>query len=162
MKTIPGEAGAGPGTVVGVNVALTGVLKDQSDIAVYGMVEGEVISDNLVTIGQTAQVKGPVRGRIITIAGVVRGSITANEKLEILETGKVFGAIDAKDLVVHSGASLSGKVTMEIEEESVEPEVAKEKPDLAAEPAEEKTDQPVVEKESEEAESKDLLLPDDE
>lgn len=116
LKTNPNEGVSGPGTVVGVNVALSGTLKDQNDIAVYGMVDGEVVSEKSVMVGQTAQVKGPVRGRVITIAGVVRGSIDASEKLELLETGKVFGSIAAKDLVVKSGAIIAGKVTMATDE----------------------------------------------
>src|SRR3989344_4852274 len=107
----------GPGTTVGVNVALSGTLKDQNDISIFGMVEGEVISERAVTIGQTAQVKGPVRGELVTIAGVVRGAVTANEKLELLETGKVFGSISTKNLVVHSGAVLVGKSEMPTEDD---------------------------------------------
>lgn len=122
LKTGPNEGVSGPGTVVGVNVALSGTLKDQNDIAVYGMVDGEVVSDKSVTVGQTAQVKGPVRGKVITIAGVVRGSIDASEKLEILETGKVFGSIATRDLVVRSGAVIAGKVAMGADE-GEEPEI---------------------------------------
>ncbi|MEK7171232.1 MAG: polymer-forming cytoskeletal protein [Patescibacteria group bacterium] len=102
----------GPGTIVGVNVSLSGTLKDQNDISVFGMIEGEVISEKAVIIGQSAQVKGPVKGELVTIAGVVRGSITAHEKLELLETGKVFGSISTKNLVIHSGAVLIGKSEM--------------------------------------------------
>lgn len=113
MKNVPLESGAnGPGTVVGVNVALTGTLKDQNDISIYGMVDGEVISEKSVAVGQSAQVKGPVRGQVVTVAGVIRGSIEAGTKLEVLETGKIFGAIDARDLVVHSGAIIIGKISM--------------------------------------------------
>lgn len=131
LKTGPNEGVSGPGTVVGVNVALSGTLKDQNDIAVYGMVDGEVVSDKSVTVGQTAQVKGPVRGKVITIAGVVRGSIDASEKLEILETGKVFGSIATKDLVVRSGAVIAGKVAMgveDVEEAPTEEKVELDKP----------------------------------
>ena len=112
----------GPGTTVGVNVALSGTLKDQNDIAVFGMVEGEVISEKSVSIGQSAQVKGPIHGKVVTISGTVRGAIKADEKLEVLETGKVFGSINAKDLVIHSGAILVGKCDMPTgeEEEAVE------------------------------------------
>ncbi len=109
--------GEGPGTVVGVNVALSGTLKDQNDISVHGMVEGEVVSEKTVTVGQTAQVKGPVRGKIITVAGVIRGSIDASEKLEVLETGKIFGSVTTRDMVVRSGAQISGKVTMGLDED---------------------------------------------
>ena len=58
------------------------------------------------------------------MAGVVRGAITANEKLELLETGKVFGSISTKNLVVHSGAAFIGKCEMPSsdEQEPVSPE----------------------------------------
>lgn len=118
MKTIPGDETSGPGTVVGVNVALTGTLKDQNDIVIHGMVDGEVVSERTVSVGQTAQVKGPVKGQLVTIAGVVRGEITAGEKLEVLETGKIYGSIETRDLVVHSGALIVGKVSMSNEEEA--------------------------------------------
>jgi cytoskeletal protein CcmA (bactofilin family) len=102
----------GPGTTVGVNVALSGTLKDQNDIHIFGLIDGEVISEKTVTVGKTAQVKGPVKGQIVSIAGVVRGSIDATERLELLDTAKVFGSISTKDLVIHSGAAFAGKCTM--------------------------------------------------
>lgn len=162
MKNIPMEGSSGPGTVVGVNVALTGVLKDQNDIAVYGMVEGEVVSDKLVTIGQTAQVKGPVKGQIITVAGIVRGAIEAHEKLEILETGKVFGSIVAKDLVVHSGATISGKVTMASEEEAEEVKTEVKEKENEKESKEGDKEVETASESEVEAAPDDLLLPDDE
>ncbi len=144
----------GPGTVVGVNVALSGTLKDQNDIAVHGMVEGEVVSEKTVTVGQSAQVKGPVRGKVITIAGVVRGSIDASEKLEVLETGKIFGSVTTRDMVVRSGAQISGKVTMGMDED----EAAKPMPD-------EPTPEPAAETEVKNEESsgeEPILKPDEE
>lgn len=113
--------GTGPGTTVGVNVALTGTLKDQNDISIFGMVEGEVISDKLVVVGETAQIKGPIKGKVVTVAGTVRGEIEASEKLELLATGKVYGGIATRDLIVHSGAFLVGKSSMlGVEEEPTE------------------------------------------
>lgn len=149
MKNLTIPTQEGPGTVVGVNVALSGTLKDQNDIAVYGMVDGEVISDKSVTIGQTAQVKGPVKGMIITIAGTVRGSIEAGEKLEIVATGKVFGSIATKDLVVHSGALLVGKSDMPSNEPT---EAGESEPETA----------PDDSKNSNDAESAEELTPDTE
>lgn len=144
----------GPGTVVGVNVALSGTLKDQNDIIVYGMVDGEVISERSVTVGQSAQVKGPIRGGVVTVAGTVRGSIEAGEKLELMETGRVYGSISAKDLIVRSGALLIGKVAMEGEglEETAE-QSAETPPEENVEPAEATT---------EEAKDNDILAPDEE
>ncbi|MEK9167136.1 MAG: polymer-forming cytoskeletal protein [Patescibacteria group bacterium] len=134
----------GPGTIVGVNVSLSGTLKDQNDISVFGMVEGEVVSEKTVTIGQTAQVKGPVKGELVTIAGVVRGAISASEKLELLETGRVFGSIETKNLVIHSGGLFVGKCEMPTGEETVE------EPEAVADSA------------SEETSTEETLVPDEE
>ncbi len=124
---------AGPGTVIGTNVKLIGALRDASDITVHGVVEGEVVSEKNIMIGETAQVKGPVNGTMVTIAGLVKGSVDASSRLEITSTGKVFGNVMAKDLVIKSGAIFVGKCAMaadEPKEGTVEPEEIK----LAAKP----------------------------
>lgn len=105
-------AGSGPGTIVGTNVKLTGILKDTNDITVHGKVEGEVISDHNVMVTETAEIKGPITGHNVTVAGVVNGSVAAAAKLEILPTGKIYGAITMKDLTIRSGAIFIGKSSM--------------------------------------------------
>ncbi len=107
---------SGPGTIVGANVTLTGTLKDMGDVAIHGKIEGEVISERSIVVGETAEIKGPISGQVITLAGVVRGSIDAGQKLEILPTGKVFGSISTRELIIRSGAIFVGKSTMPIEE----------------------------------------------
>lgn len=81
----------GPGTIVGINVRLTGTLKDIDDIIIRGKVEGEIISEKNVLIADSAVVRGPITAQVVTIAGKVRGTIAASQKLEILPPGKVFG-----------------------------------------------------------------------
>ncbi len=107
---------SGPGTVIGANVKLTGALRDVNDITIHGTVDGEVSSEKNVTVGETAQVKGPVGGANVSVAGTIRGSVDASNRLEILPTGKVFGNITIKDLVIRSGAIFVGKSTMNAEE----------------------------------------------
>lgn len=118
---------SGPGTTIGANVKLAGTLQDASDIVIHGRIEGEVISSQAINISESAYVKGPVSGELVTIAGKVRGSITATGKMEIQPSGKVFGSITSKDLSIKSGAIFVGKCTMpteekeEIEEKEEEP-----------------------------------------
>lgn len=119
---------AGPGTIVGSNVVLTGTLKDMGDIALHGTVEGEVFSERSVIVGETAQVKGPVSGQVVTLAGTIRGAIEASQKLEILPSGKVFGSISTRELIVRSGAIFVGKCTMPVEEATSEPEEKEDSP----------------------------------
>ncbi len=108
---------SGPGTVIGSNVLLTGILKDSGDITIHGRMEGEVSSERSIVVGETAEIKGPISGQIITVAGVVRGSIDAGQKLELLPTGKVYGSIATRELIIRSGAIFVGKSTMPVEEE---------------------------------------------
>lgn len=109
----------GPGTVIGANVKLVGTLRDMNDITVHGTVEGEVISEKTITIGETAQVKGPVSGQVVSVAGIIRGSIEASSRLELLPTGKVYGNITARDLIIRSGAIFVGKSVMSADEEKM-------------------------------------------
>lgn len=118
---------SGQGTVVGANVKLIGTLQDSNDVIIHGRIEGEVISNQAVSITETAYVKGPISGELVTIAGKVRGSITATGKLEIMPTGKIFGSITSKDLSIRSGAIFVGKCTMPEGEKEAE-EVVEEKP----------------------------------
>ena len=119
---------SGPGTVVGANVKLVGTLQDANDIIIHGRIEGEVISNQAISITETAYIKGPINAELVTVAGKIRGSITATGKLEILPTGKVFGSVTTKDLAIRSGAIFIGKCTMpdeekeEIEEKPPTPE----------------------------------------
>ncbi|MCA9388828.1 polymer-forming cytoskeletal protein [Candidatus Berkelbacteria bacterium] len=103
---------AGPGTVVGANVKLTGTISDVNDITVHGSVEGEVASDKTVIIAETATVKGPVSAQMVSISGRVNGSVTAHQKLELLPTAKINGGITTKELIIKSGASFNGKCSM--------------------------------------------------
>lgn len=102
----------GPGTVVGANVKLTGTISDVNDIVIHGTVEGEVISDKTITITETASVKGPVTGHLVSVSGRVNGAITAHEKLELQPTADVSGSISTKELIIKSGAVFNGKSTM--------------------------------------------------
>lgn len=105
-------AASGPGTVVGANVKLTGTISDVNDIVIHGTVEGEVISDKTITITETASVKGPITGQLVSVSGKVNGAITAHEKLELQPTADVNGSLSTKELIIKSGALFNGKSSM--------------------------------------------------
>ncbi len=102
----------GPGTVVGANVRLSGILSDINDINIHGQVEGEVISEKTVIVAKTAFVKGPIHAKVLSVAGKVQGDIACSEKVEIVESGEISGSITTNDLVIKSGAIFNGKCKM--------------------------------------------------
>lgn len=99
-------------TIIGINVNLKGNLKNKGSIQVNGSVEGEVRSDENVTVGETASIKGPVIAKVIEVSGIIKGLVEATEKLEINPTGKVVGDINVKSLIIKQGATFVGKSAM--------------------------------------------------
>ena len=114
-----------PGTVVGANVKLQGTLRDTQDIIIYGQVEGEVISDETVTVEENASIKGPVNAQVVLLSGTIKGALDAKEKLEIHPTGRLSGSVNTANLIIHSGAIFNGKSVM-TEKESRKTSPAKE------------------------------------
>lgn len=100
-------------TVIGVEVQVKGNLHNKGSILINGNVEGEIRSDENVTIGETASVAGPIIAKSILISGKVTGTIEAHEKLEIDPTGVATGDIKTKILIVREGAVFNGNSTMD-------------------------------------------------
>lgn len=100
------------GTIVGSSVHLTGIIKDTSDIVIYGSVEGEIHSEQKIIIEESAFIKGPVNGGEVVISGTVVGTITAKNRLELNQNGTIKGNIDTAELLIHAGATFIGKSNM--------------------------------------------------
>lgn len=99
-------------TVIGVEVNVKGDIKNKGSIQINGTVEGEIKSDEDVTIGQTASVIGPTTAKNILVSGKVNGILTGNEKVEIDPTGSVNGDIKTKVLIIREGAVFNGNCSM--------------------------------------------------
>ncbi|OQB06438.1 MAG: Polymer-forming cytoskeletal [bacterium ADurb.Bin212] len=99
-------------TVIGVEVQVKGNLQNKGSILVNGNVEGEIKSDENVTVGETATVTGPIVAKSILISGKVNGTVEAAEKLEVDPTGLINGDIKTKILIVREGAVFNGNSSM--------------------------------------------------
>lgn len=99
-------------TIIGADVHVKGNLKNKGSIQINGTVEGEIKSEEDITVGESASVVGPVVAKNILISGKVDGTIDASEKLEIDPTGVVQGDIKTKILIVREGANFNGTTSM--------------------------------------------------
>ena len=100
------------GTIVGSSVHLTGVIKDSSDITIFGGVDGEISSEQKVIIEESAIVKGPINAAEVIVSGRINGTITAKQRLELNPSGSIKGNIETGELLIHSGAIFIGKCNM--------------------------------------------------
>jgi cytoskeletal protein CcmA (bactofilin family) len=119
-------------TVIGPNAHFRGDIQSDGGVRIDGIFEGAIdITGNLV-IGEGAKLIAEVNANNISISGAIKGNISGN-RVEILETGRVWGDLTINSLLLNEGAYLRGQTTMhgDIEPPMIEPP----KPRHAAQPA---------------------------
>jgi cytoskeletal protein CcmA (bactofilin family) len=99
-------------STVATDTSWRGTLRSGASIQIDGSFEGQIETEQELTITGDARVEATVRAESITVAGQLNGQINCRGRLEILPTGRVSGQIDAGRFVVHEGAYLGGQVRM--------------------------------------------------
>ena len=107
----PNELGAylGPGTKI------SGKLIFDGPTTIDGEVEGEIVAQANITIGQQAVIKGKISASSILVQGKVMADVQAEKKLEIQPPGSVVGDVNTQSLVIGDGATLEGHISMKKE-----------------------------------------------
>jgi cytoskeletal protein CcmA (bactofilin family) len=78
--------------------------------------KGEVECAGVVVLADQGEVEGEIRARFISIAGKVKGTIRASEKIEIKANGIVLGDIHTSSLVIEPGGYFDGQCHMPVPE----------------------------------------------
>ena len=69
-----------------------------------GHFQGTIVSDSMLVIGEPGKVEADVQVGYIVVNGEVKGTIRAEDKVEIHSRGRVVGSIITPKLVVDEGA----------------------------------------------------------
>ena len=116
---------------LGTSVVIKGHLSASEDLTIHGHFEGEIeLPAHTVTVGNDAQVEAPIHARGIVIEGTVHGEVTATERVEIRETGRLDGAVVAPRICIATGAWVRGTVRTQAVDAAT-PGVAKSAPVVA-------------------------------
>lgn len=91
------------------DVEVTGTLKFESELIFDGKLDGEIISEGVLTLGKNAHVKGEVRTKAVTVHGTVNGNITVTERCELKASSQLNGDLKAMRIVIEDGATFIGK-----------------------------------------------------
>src|SRR3984957_3142034 len=105
MSTTPGPAK----NVLSSDVEIKGSIKFSGELTFDGKIEGEIQTDGLLTLGDSAVVNGNINAQSVIVRGKVTGNIHAKEKIEIKAKTELFGDIRATKLVVEEGVTFVGK-----------------------------------------------------
>ena len=104
-------------TIIGDNSKIEGLLLTSDSTRVDCLLQGKILSESSVIIGEHGVIRGDIKAVDILIAGTVYGNIRADSKIEITGTGRVLGDMFTKTLVIDEGASFKGNCTMDLSED---------------------------------------------
>lgn len=100
------------GSVIGRGVEFEGTLNAHETIRIEGFIKGNVVSDGTVIIGRGGKIDGKIDAKYILIGGDAYGELFASEKIEVNPSGRVFGNIHTKALIVDEKALFRGTCEM--------------------------------------------------
>ncbi len=118
-------------TVIGPNAHFRGDIVSEGGVRVDGIFEGTIETTGNLVIGESAKVIADIHANNVSVSGAVKGNIFGN-RVEILETGRVWGDLTVSSLLLNEGAYLRGQTTMHADIEP--PQLEPPKPRPAAEP----------------------------
>ncbi len=105
-------------TVVSSGTKIEGTIEVEESIRIDGELQGELIAQGDVFIGEKGKLKADVQGDDVMIAGEVEGNVKAEGKLEIVDTARLIGDICISNLVIHDGAVFKGRSTSKFASEN--------------------------------------------
>jgi cytoskeletal protein CcmA (bactofilin family) len=111
----PAGLPADVGAYLGAGTKINGKLHFDGPATIEGEVEGEIIAQANITIGQQATVKGKISAASILVQGKVLADVQTEKKLEIQPPGSIIGDISTQGLVIGDGAILEGHISMKKE-----------------------------------------------
>ena len=97
-----------PASLLSADLHVTGNMKTTGDINVEGTVEGDIRA-HLLTIGESATIKGEVTADDVVINGRIVGRVRGL-KVRLTSTARVEGDIIHKTIAIESGAHFEGSV----------------------------------------------------
>jgi len=120
--------------VLNSDVEIKGNLKFAGELTFEGKLEGEIQTDGLLNLGDSAVINGNINAQSVVVRGKINGNINAKEKIEIKAKTELFGDIRATKLVVEEGVTFVGKT--EVNPNKVSPTPAAARPGETPRPPE--------------------------
>ena len=100
--------------LLGSGTRFDGKLTFEGTVRIDGTFTGEILSSDVLIVGEGAEVRADVRvGTLIVQGGVIHGDIRAVEQVEIHYPGQVHGNIISPSLFIDKGVVFEGECRMD-------------------------------------------------
>jgi cytoskeletal protein CcmA (bactofilin family) len=92
-------------------IRIKGDVKGSEDLFIDGHIEGRLdMGDVSLTVGPNGSVKADISAREVIVRGRVEGKIFGREKVQLWNTGHVYGEVQTQRLSIEEGGTLRGRV----------------------------------------------------
>lgn len=108
----PKPAEPGPIAYLYKGSRVNGQLSFQGAVRIDGSVDGEIQCQGTLTIGEGADIRAKISGRVVILRGRVEGNVTAKERLELIAPARLVGNVDTPRLLVTEGVVFDGNCAM--------------------------------------------------
>ncbi len=111
-------------TLLGRGSEFEGKLSFEGTVRIDGKLSGEIFTDDVLVVGEGAEINAEVNVGAIIIEGTVHGNIHAKRSVEIHTPGRVRGNITTPSLYIEKGVVFDGTCQMESAAQGTQPQRA--------------------------------------
>ena len=99
----------------------SGTLRFKDSVRIDGHVEGDIVCDMAVIVGEDAIIEASIRAESIEVHGTISGDVLVQRKTVLHKTARVSGEIHTAGIVVEEGARLKGTIVIGGDDDDVAP-----------------------------------------
>jgi cytoskeletal protein CcmA (bactofilin family) len=101
--------------VIGSSTRVRGRIHGDGDLAIDGIVEGDIAVRGDLTIGDGAKLSSNVEANAVTVRGELDGDVRARGMVRIEAGARVRGDISGDSVALEEGAEFAGRLDAEFE-----------------------------------------------
>lgn len=106
-------------TLIGANTRINGDLNFTGRCHVDGAIKGNVNADpdshSAVSVSENGNIEGAVTVPFVVLHGIVRGDVSASQRIELGATARVIGNVYYNLIEMKVGAEINGKLVHQTE-----------------------------------------------
>lgn len=98
--------------LLGPHSEFEGKLSFEGRVRIDGRFKGEIFSDGVLVLGETARLEAEIVVGTAIVSGEIRGDVTATELVELKAPSRVYGNLRTPSLVIERGVIFEGACKM--------------------------------------------------
>jgi len=100
-------------TLLGRGAEFEGKLTFEGTVRIDGKLRGEIFTDDVLVIGEGAEVEAEMQVGVVIVEGTVTGNIRAQRSVELHAPARMRGNIVTPSLFIDKGVTFEGNCKME-------------------------------------------------